>query len=114
MDDEDGVVFTSTLTPGTTASVTVTASVPGLLYGWIDFDRNGNFEMPRDYVFSGQLLSAGPNVLGMAIPADAAPGLTFARFRFSRDSVLDPEGPAPNGEVEDYQVEIVDGGGTDK
>lgn len=33
MDDEDGVQFTSTLTPDTTASVTVTASVPGLLYG---------------------------------------------------------------------------------
>jgi hypothetical protein len=108
-DDEDGVVFTSPLIPGTVASVTVTASVQGLLYGWIDFQQDGQFDMPSDYVFSGQVLSPGANVLGMAIPSNAAAGTTYARFRFSRDSILDPEGEVSNGEVEDYVVEIETG-----
>ena len=38
-DDEDGVVFTSLLIPGQPATVDVTASVPGVLYAWVDFKR---------------------------------------------------------------------------
>jgi hypothetical protein len=107
-DDEDGVVFTSSLVPGTVATVTVTASTVGLLYGYIDFDQNGTWDLPADYVFSGQLLSPGPNVLGMNIPAGARPGPTYARFRFTENTVVFPDGPAPDGEVEDYIVEIAE------
>lgn len=105
-DDEDGVMFTSPLVPGTVASVKVTASVQGLLYGWIDFQQDGQFDVSTDHVFTGQVLSPGLNVLGMAIPANAMLGFTYARFRFSQNSVLDPDGLAPDGEVEDYLVEV--------
>lgn len=108
-DDEDGIVINSPLIPGTIASITVRASVQGLLYGWIDFQRDGLFDVATDHVFTGQVLSPGTNVLGIVIPSNAVTGTTYARFRFSRDSVLDPEGEAPNGEVEDYLVKIEEG-----
>ena len=105
-DDEDGVVFVTSLIPDSIATVNVTASISGKLFGWIDFDQNGTWDMPGEYIFSGQWLSAGTNVLGIAVPADAMPGATYARFRFTRDAIVDPEGFAPDGEVEDYAVEI--------
>ncbi|MBN2104257.1 cadherin-like domain-containing protein [bacterium] len=104
--DEDGVVFTSPLIPGTVAAVKVTASTYGLLYGWIDFKQDGQFDVATDHIFTGQALSPGSNVLGIAVPADAILGWTYARFRFSKNSILDPEGEAPDGEVEDYAIEI--------
>jgi PKD repeat protein len=110
-DDDDGVNFTSALIPGSVASVIVTPISSGLLYGWIDFKHDGHFDVPADYVFSGQVLSPGPNVLGMNIPADAMPGDTYARFRFTVNTPVGPDGLAPDGEVEDYQVEI---GGDDR
>ena len=42
-DDEDGVVFTSSLIPGYTASVDVTASAPGTLNAWMDFNGDGDW-----------------------------------------------------------------------
>jgi hypothetical protein len=44
--------------------------------------------------------------VNFAIPAGAA-GKTFARFRFSSVRQLPFFGPAPDGEVEDYQIEIL-------
>ena len=49
-----------------------------------------------------------PRVL--PVPATALPGSTFARFRLSRAGGLTPWGPAPDGEVEDYQITIDDPG----
>jgi hypothetical protein len=40
------------------------------------------------------------------VPASAAPGPTFARFRFSSAGGLSYTGLAPDGEVEDYYVII--------
>ena len=44
-DDEDGVVFTSQLTKGMTNTITVSASMPGLLNAWVDFDGSGNWNI---------------------------------------------------------------------
>jgi hypothetical protein len=41
------------------------------------------------------------------VPASAAPGPTFARFRFSSAGGLSYTGLAPDGEVEDYYVIIL-------
>ncbi len=42
------------------------------------------------------------------VPETVAPGFTYARFRFStdRDAVMIGTGEAPDGEVEDYRVQI--------
>ncbi len=104
-DDEDGVVFGIGLVQGETTAVTITASAPGLLDAWIDFDRSGDWDA-GEQVFTNEPLAAGANHLGVAVPADASPGDTFARFRFSTAGNLAPTGPADDGEVEDYQVTV--------
>ena len=105
-DDENGVVFNTPLVPGKPAVVTVTASAPGVLQGWIDFDANRSWADPGEQIFIDQSLVAGPNVLTFNVPATAAIGRTFARFRFSTVGGLPYDGPAPDGEVEDYMVRI--------
>jgi len=39
-DDEDGVVFLNLVNPGGVVNVKVTASLPGFLDGWVDFNAN--------------------------------------------------------------------------
>jgi len=107
-DDEDGVVFTSPLVPGTLVGVQVSASVPGLLHAWIDFDANGSWADASEKIFSGTGLAAGVNNLSFAVPATAKLGQTFARFRFTTQTALvDFVGRVPDGEVEDYRVSII-------
>jgi uncharacterized repeat protein (TIGR01451 family) len=106
-DDEDGVSFTSTLNTGQTANVNIMASVGGALNAWIDFNADGDWLDPGEQIFFDRSLAAGVNGITFDVPADAAVGSTFARFRFSSAVGLAPNGGAPDGEVEDYEVEIV-------
>jgi hypothetical protein len=104
-DDEDGVTFTTLLQPDQTASVTVDASAAGALDAWIDFNGNGSFTT-SEQIFTMEPLSAGSNNLNFNVPAGAATGTTYARFRMSVNGGLSPTGWASDGEVEDYQVAI--------
>lgn len=104
--DEDGVVFTSTLDPFYTATVDVTVSVAGLLDAWIDFDANGIWDA-SEQIFGSQPVAAGLNSLTFTVPTTGALAYdTFARFRYSLGGGLQPDGFAPDGEVEDYFVHI--------
>jgi hypothetical protein len=106
-DDEDGVLFTTLLVPGSITGVNVTASgVGGLLNAWVDFNRNGSWADPGEQVFTNVPLAPGVNALTFPVPPTASLGNTFARFRFSTQGGLSYTGLAPNGEVEDYQVTI--------
>ncbi len=104
--DEDGVIFTSSLSPGWPATVEVTASVAGYLNAWIDFNRNGSFDDAGEQVFVDTLLSMGLNNLTFEVPSGVSVGQTFARFRFNTRGLLDWRGPASDGEVEDYKITI--------
>lgn len=107
VDDEDGVVLNSPLLPGATTKVTVTASAPGMLDAWVDFDNNGSWAEVGEQIFTSVPLVAGPNPLTFTVPATAVPGTrTFARYRFSSAGGLSFVGPARDGEVEDYEVRI--------
>src|SRR5205807_1306494 len=57
-------------------------------------------------IFQDFPLAAGANALSFRTPADAVLGPTFLRFRFSTFTGLAPTGIAPDGEVEDYRVNI--------
>ena len=105
-DDEDGVIFTSKLWPGLAAHVTISASGPGLLNAWLDFNANGTWADPGEQIFIDQPLVAGPNPLSFSVPIGASFADTYARFRFSSQAGLPWYGPAPDGEVEDYYVEL--------
>ncbi|MHB1035657.1 MAG: SdrD B-like domain-containing protein [Pirellulales bacterium] len=104
-DDEDGVVFLEAMSPGHPTEIQVTASAVGKLDAWVDFNADGNFDL-GEQVFTSEPLVAGPNELTVRVPIGAAIGATYARFRYSTAGGLPFDGPADDGEVEDYQVTI--------
>lgn len=108
VDDENGVLFTSELITGGTASIEVTTSVSGYLSAWIDFDGDGAWATARDEVFLDTPLAPGANPLNFPVPVGISSDVdTFARFRFSStEGLLLPTGFASDGEVEDYAVTI--------
>ncbi|MFV1964337.1 MAG: tandem-95 repeat protein [Pirellulaceae bacterium] len=122
VDDEDGVSFDGVLTPvvpgdparaNLSTPITVTASADGFLDAWFDWNQDGDWDDPAEFVFQSVKLVAGPNQLNVTVPARfPAPsslplGDTYARFRFSSQGKLLPTGLAVDGEVEDYRVRIV-------
>ncbi len=101
-----GIGFDSALVPAANAWVTVTASGAGKLDAWIDFNADGDWEETGEQIFASVDVSAGDNVLMYSVPAGARLGETFARFRVSSQGGLSYTGSAPDGEVEDYMVQI--------
>ena len=117
-DDEDGVVFVTPLTPGSTAQVAITITKVSFVNtvrvdAWADWDQSGFWESDERII--GEDLTAG--VLGetqvektfsFAVPGDADPREGFyLRFRLSSDPIagsLGPLGSGGQGEVEDYFV----------
>jgi hypothetical protein len=91
------VRFLTPLVPNTDARLEVIASTTGRLDAWIDFDQNMSWAEPPDRIFTAQVLAGGVNLLGFHVPATAKPGVTYARFRFSREGGLDFTGLAPLG-----------------
>ncbi len=104
--DEDGVVFTSSLVPGNHVTVTVTASVAGVLNAWIDFNGDGDWDDPGERIFADRALTPGPNALQFWVPVGSPIGPRIGRFRFSTVGGLGYTGLAPDGEVEDHAVSI--------
>jgi uncharacterized repeat protein (TIGR01451 family) len=106
-DDEDGVALLGTLNAGISANLLVTASVGGVLSTWIDFNADGDWDDAGEQAFADESLSAGSNALVLSVPTGASVGQTYARFRFSTQAGLMPTGLAADGEVEDYQVNVI-------
>jgi len=106
--DDDGIVFVTKLEVGSTASIEATVQNVGYLNAWIDFNGDGDWDDPGEQVLTDELMNPtlNPTVLPLEVPTDAISGTTFARFRFSTLRGLSYDGPAPDGEVEDYMVEI--------
>ncbi len=107
IDDEDGVVFSLPMISGERTPIEVTASTAGYLNAWLDANQDGDFGDPGEQIFSDELLAPGVNNLSFRVPSTALAGTTFARFRFNTRGLLDWYGPATDGEVEDYQVSVV-------
>ncbi len=107
-DDEDGVTGSSILVRGSVQSLAITVVGSGRVDAWIDFDRNGTFTNATDRIVGGLVMNSETRTITFGVPLSAVPGPAYARFRLSRQGVADPFGPAPDGEVEDYAVLIVD------
>lgn len=113
--DDDGIRWISSLvadsTSLTTASLIATASAAARLDGWIDFNRDGDWDDAGEQIIVDLAVAAGENLVSFRIPAGAASGDTAARFRISTSGGLAATGAADDGEVEDYLVRLIDGGG---
>ncbi len=106
--DEDGVTFLDPLVPGKTAQIRIVASESGKIDAWMDFNLDGDWNDPGEKILLSRDVSAGVNLVNVAIPETTPKGVSFARFRLSRDGGLAPTGIALNGEVEDYEINFVD------
>jgi hypothetical protein len=106
--DEDGVLVTGPLAAGTIVTVRVTVASSGYLGAWIDWNRDGDWDLPAERVIVTQALGAGVTDLPVSVPADAAAGTAIARFRFAgvAAEVELPTGAALDGEVEDYALTV--------
>ncbi len=111
--DEDGIAFgipiIASRTVSNISSLKATASATGKLDAWIDFNRDGDWNDAGEQILVSSPLNAGANLLSFAIPVGATAGTTYARFRISSAGGLGPNGPALDGEVEDYAVQVLDG-----
>lgn len=111
--DEDGVTFTSLLQSSPTLDTSDTAVVnvqntagTARLDAWLDSNVDGDFVDTGEHLFNNVAVVSGDNNLTFTVPAGAASGKTFARFRLSTAGNLAPTGLADDGEVEDYAVLI--------
>ncbi len=117
LDDEGGVfAFPVLVQNGKSYDTNVFATnpldVPAILGGWVDFDGNGFFDSDE---FATATVAAGadnekfkliwPDLSG--VTTDFA-GTSYARFRITTVALLaaDATGAAPDGEVEDYALEV--------
>jgi hypothetical protein len=128
---DDGIVLLDPLVPGSTAriEVNIPAMTFGLLDAWIDWNQNGKFDEigngidpweylpdlfterngfdPNSPITTSAASLFGPQTFHLKVPSNAKLGSTIARFRLSSEGNLGPGGGAPDGEVEDYAVEVV-------
>jgi len=104
--DDDGVVFTSSLVRGQTASAIVNVTGAGILNVWLDLGRDGFFVPGTDHVVVDLPVAGDDNPVAFLVPMDAGFGESYARFRLSTSGGIGPGGDAPDGEVEDYLVTI--------
>ena len=105
-DDEDGVVFTSPIFPGSTSTVDVTISnggfSPGFLNAWADFNLDGDWSDPGEQIIKEERRADGTWPFEFTVPADAVSGQTYFRFRYGYGRGMGPTGKNMAGEVEDY------------
>ena len=107
--DEDGVTFPLPLVLGATSSMTVHAGpTGGNVSCWVDLNRNGSWADAGEKVVSDAALAGGASATyTFSVPLTAVAGLSYARCRISSMTGLGITGLAPDGEVEDYAVTIL-------
>ncbi len=107
-DDEDGVIF-PLLHADQNANLTIVISNGNCrLNGWIDYNNDGDWSDGGEQIFSNLSRNIGNHTETIAIPNNVAVGNSYARFRCSSSSNnLGPIGAAADGEVEDYQIELL-------
>ena len=111
--DDDGVVELASVIAipdaATNSSFLVTASETGRVDAWIDFNENGVWTDAGEQIATDLQVSGGENTLTYVVPGGTSAGDKVVRFRLSSAGGLPPTGDAPDGEVEDMLLSVVDG-----
>ncbi|MDF1840830.1 MAG: dockerin type I domain-containing protein [Rubripirellula sp.] len=126
-DEDNGVELVGTLQPGFFSNFEISVfnqdGRPFSVDAWFDWNGNGVFgDLTNEVRRFSSLASfsdpdpidpndpAGPernvNVVSIRVPAAAATGEIFARFRLSEEGNLGPNGDADSGEVEDIKLVV--------
>ncbi|PSU20429.1 GEVED domain-containing protein [Photobacterium kishitanii] len=112
-DDEDGITMPADIIVATSTTIPVTVTGGnGFLSAFVDLNNNGVFTDPGERVLDDLAVSAGNNNVALTLsagPTGRFDGLTFIRFRLCTVSDLcdTPTGTVANGEVEDYQFNLI-------
>ncbi len=124
--DEGAIVFSALGTTDTSYSlngiaVTNTTGGDATLFGWIDLDRDGSFDEDERASTTVADGATSANLNWGSLPGISA-GTTYARFRIAAAADLTAGsdggadeaslGAANSGEVEDYEITVIDVGNT--
>ncbi|MCU0876166.1 MAG: GEVED domain-containing protein [Pirellulaceae bacterium] len=106
-DSGDDGLLAYVLSRGALSSVTIEASAVGFVHVWVDLDQDGTFDTD-EYLVQGATFDTpgAAAIFDLGILPDGGQGDSFMRIRFTTGSINSPVGPAPDGEVEDYLIQI--------
>jgi uncharacterized repeat protein (TIGR01451 family) len=113
LSDDDGVrlggssLQNQTFTAGTPYTLDITTTGSGVLNAWIDWNRDGDFLDATEQIATNVAPSSGAISLVLTLPPHVVSGVSYARFRYSTSAGLSPVGPASDGEVEDYKINLI-------
>jgi hypothetical protein len=105
-DDEDGVSLANLVRGGSASANVFARGTGGILDAFVDFNGDGDFADAGEKIFNSRPVSNGINNLNFNVPVGAKLGTVYARFRVSTAGGLSATGEAPDGEVEDYAVQV--------
>ncbi|MGO1069781.1 CshA/CshB family fibrillar adhesin-related protein [Lysobacter sp. CA199] len=112
-DDEDAFAAplgTVVALPGQTyASSAVACTGPGTVRGWIDFNRDGDFNDAGEQSGNSPTCTGTTTVaLNWTVPAAVQPGQSYLRLRIASNAaqIASPTGTANDGEVEDHLLTL--------
>ncbi len=107
--DEDGIQFITAQEAGLDSLIQVTAQGSGYLNIWVDWDQSGQFDADEQLVYDREI-NSGTEIFLAEIPVTVVSGNTWARVRFSSTPGVSATGGVADGEVEDYQVTVLNAG----
>lgn len=107
--DEDGVNFITAFEAGLESFMQVTVEGDGFLSMWVDWDQDGKFDASEQLI-ADKSLTSGTHFLFEDTPLEVTSGVTWARVRYTTTAGVGPSGGVTDGEVEDYQVAVVNSG----
>lgn len=115
-DDDNGIVggiaplYTSMYHYALTVAVENDSNKTANVVGWIDFNRNGRFELSEGVKKQLPAQTSENMVLRWNVPDTILEGVTYARFRITTDDMdtveSDSYGIKNDGEVEDYEITV--------
>lgn len=112
--DEDGVIFNSTIAPGGTGTIDIVvasgAYSPGRVNAWIDFSGDGDWSDAGEHVVVDSRMGTGSKTFSFSVPSSAVAGLTFARVTYGYHRYKAGESPTARdiaGEIEDHVVRVL-------
>ncbi len=94
-----------TIDAGSKIKLKIKSVGEGYLNAWIDLNADGDFNDTGEQI-AKNIFSSGSVDIEAIIPSSHKDVVTYARFRYSSQQDLTPDGVALDGEVEDYQITI--------
>ena len=104
--DDENAISIPPLSQGQTTSISVPVTgAGGFLQAWVDWNGDSTFQASEQIATDLQTATSTISV-PVIVPVSATTSQTFARLRWSTQSGLGSDGPATDGEVEDYALTV--------